>query len=97
MEIKQLLKLPGGTIRVLVEGLRRGEILEYLEDEPFFKVKIKEYPDKVDKTAELEALMRNHVYQFEQYVKLSKNYAETVVAIVTIEEPHRLSDLIAAH
>jgi ATP-dependent Lon protease len=98
VEIKQLLKLPGGTIRVLVEGLRRGEILEYLEDEPFFKVKIKEYPDKVDKTAELEALMRNLVYQFEQYVKLSKKITpETVVAIVTIEEPHRLSDLIAAH
>lgn len=98
VEIKQLLKLPGGTIRVLVEGLRRGEILEYLEDEPFFQVKIKEYPDKVDKTAELEALMRNLVYQFEQYVKLSKKITpETVVAIVTIEEPHRLSDLIAAH
>jgi ATP-dependent Lon protease len=98
VEIKQLLKLPGGTIRVLVEGLRRGETLEYLEDEPFFQVKIKEYPDKVEKTAELEALMRNLVSQFEQYVKLSKKITpETVVAIITIEEPHRLSDLIAAH
>lgn len=98
VEIKQLLKLPGGTIRVLVEGLRRGEILEYLEDEPFFQVKIREYPDKVEKTAELEALMRNLVSQFEQYVKLSKKITpETVLAIVTIEEPHRLSDLIAAH
>jgi len=97
-EIKQLLKLPGGTIRVLVEGLRRGEILEYVEKEPFFKVRIREYYDKKEKSPEIEALMRNLVDHFEQYVKLSRKISpETVVAIVTIEDPHRLADLIAAH
>ena len=93
-----MLKLPGGTIRVLVEGLRRGEILEYVEKEPFFKVRIREYYDKKEKSPEIEALMRNLVDHFEQYVKLSRKISpETVVAIVTIEDPHRLADLIAAH
>ena len=97
-EIKQLLKLPGGTSRVLVEGLRRGEILEYVEEEPFYKVKIKKFVDQEEKTPEIEALMRNLVFQFEQYVKLSKKITpETVIAIVTIEDPYRLADLIATH
>ena len=97
-EIKQLLKLPGGTIRVLVEGLRRGEIKEYLESEPFYRVRIVEHEESSEKTPEIEALMRNLVFQFEQYVKLSKKIApETVVGIVTIDDSYRLSDLIAAH
>lgn len=100
-EVKQLLKLPGGAIRVLVEGLRRGEVLEYLEDEPYYKVKIKEYEEKDEKdekTLEIQALMRTLIEQFEQYVKLSNKIApETVVAIITIEEPQRLADLIATH
>ena len=97
-EIKQLLKLPGGTIRVLVEGLRRGEIVEYVESEPLYRVKVFEYEEDTEKTPEISALIRNLIFQFEQYVKLSKKIApETVVGIVTIEEPFRLADLIAAH
>lgn len=97
-EVKQLLKLPGGTIRVLVEGLRRGRIKEYKEYDPYYKVEIIEYEEDETKNSEIEALMRNLTYQFEQYVKLSKRIApETVVSIVTIDEAHRLADLIAAH
>ena len=97
-EIKQLLKLPGGTIRVLVEGLRRGEVVEYVESEPLYRVKVFEYEEDTEKTPEISALIRNLICQFEQYVKLSKKIApETVVGIVTIEEPFRLADLIAAH
>ncbi len=97
-EIKQLLKLPGGTIRVLVEGLSRGKIEEYLEEESYYRVRIVEYEEDTDKTSEITALMQNLINQFEQYVKLSKKIApESVVGIVTIEEPHRLADLIAAH
>ncbi|MGI6588384.1 MAG: endopeptidase La [Peptococcia bacterium] len=97
-ELKQLLKLPGGTIRVLVEGLRRGEIVEYLAEEPFYRVSIMEHEEKVEKTLEIEALIRNLLEQFEQYVKLNKKIApETALAIITIEEPDRLADLIAAH
>lgn len=97
-EIKQLLKLPGGTFRVLVEGLRRARIVEYVEDEPYYKVKVEEFTEVEERTPEVEALMRNLIFQFEQYVKLSKKIApETVISIVTIEDAHRLSDLAAAH
>lgn len=98
VEVKQLLKLPGGTIRVLVEGLHRGRIIKYLESDNFYKVEIEEYIEETEKTPEISALMRNLIYQFEQYVKLGKKVApETVVNIITIEEPDRLTDLIAAH
>lgn len=97
-EVKQLLRLPGGNIRVLVEGLRRGEIIKYLNEDPFYLVKIKKYEEKEEKTLEIEALVRNLISQFEEYVKYSKRIApETVLAIVTTEEPNRLADLIASH
>ncbi len=97
-EVKQLLKLPGGTIRILVEGMSRARISKYLADEPYFKVEIKQYSEDFKKTAEIEALMRSLVYQFEQYVKLSKRIPpETVVSVVNLEEPGRLADIIASH
>ncbi|MFZ5597802.1 MAG: endopeptidase La [Bacillota bacterium] len=97
-EVKQLLKLPGGTIRVLVEGIARARIRNYTAHEPYFKVEIDQYSEEFKKTAEVEALMRNLVYQFEQYVKLSKRIPpETVVSVVNLEDPGRLSDIIASH
>lgn len=97
-ELKQLLKLPGGTIRVLVEGVARGRILRYLSTEPFFRVEVQQYFEAQEKTTELEALMRNLTYQFEQYVKLSKRIPpETVVSVLNIEEPGRLADIVASH
>ncbi len=97
-EVKQLLKLPGGTIRILVEGLARARIKRYLTDEPFFKVEIEQYSEDFKKNAEVEALMRSLVYQFEQYVKLSKRIPpETVVSVVNLEEPGRLADIVASH
>ncbi|MDD2401460.1 MAG: endopeptidase La [Clostridia bacterium] len=97
-EIKQLLKLPGGTVRVLVEGLCRAKILEYVESDPFYKVKIEGYSDKVEKTPEVEALMRTAVYQFEQYVKLSKKVPpEAIGVIITMDEPGRLADSMVSY
>jgi ATP-dependent Lon protease len=97
-EVKQLLKLPGGTIRILVEGLSRARINNYLIDEPYFKVEVEQYSEDFIKTTEVEALMRSLVYQFEQYVKLSKRIPpETVVSVVNLEEPGRLADIIASH
>ncbi|MTI81548.1 MAG: endopeptidase La [Firmicutes bacterium] len=97
-EVKQLLKLPGGTIRVLVEGIARAEIVEYQDDDPYFKVQIEQYSEEFEKDSEIEALMRNLVYQFEQYVKLSKRISpETVVSVVNLEEPGRLADIVASH
>lgn len=97
-EIKQLLKLPGGTIRVLVEGLHRAEIVTYQETEPYYKVEIDEFTETEIKTPEIEALVRTSIHQFEQWVKLSKKIPpETLVSVVVVEEPGRLADLIASH
>lgn len=97
-EIKQIIKLPGGTIRVLVEGLNRGEITKHLSNDPYFKVEIEEYIEEPVKTSEIEALMRSVTFQFEQYVKASKKIPpETVIAVVTLEEAGRLADVIASH
>ncbi|MDD4601860.1 Lon protease 1 [bioreactor metagenome] len=98
VEIKQLLKLPGGTIRVLVEGLHRAQITKYMELDPFYKVEIEEFSEAEVKTPEIEALTRTAIHQFEQWVKLSKKIPpETLVSVVVVEEPGRLTDLIASH
>ncbi|MGI6712177.1 MAG: endopeptidase La [Bacillota bacterium] len=98
-EIKQLLKLPGGTIRVLVEGLHRARVVNYISYEPFIKVQvIREIDETVKDDPEIEALMRNLVSQFEQYVKMSKKIPpETVVSVITLENPGRLADVVASH
>ncbi|MEW8959028.1 MAG: endopeptidase La [Moorella sp. (in: firmicutes)] len=97
-EIKQLLKLPGGTIRILVEGIRRGKIKEYLSHDPCLKVEIEEAPDAVETSNEIDALMRCLIDEFETYVKMSKKIPpETVVAVVSLEEPGRLADVVASH
>lgn len=97
-EVKQLLKLPGGTIRVLVEGIARAKVSRFISDEPFFQVEIEQYSEDFKKNSEIEALMRSLVSQFEQYVKMSKRIPpEIVVSVVNLEEPGRLADVIASH
>lgn len=98
-EIKQLLKLPGGTIRVLVEGLYRGKVESYISYDPYIKVGVIKAEDQKEKDdPEVEALMRNLITQFEQYVKMSKKIPpETVVSVITLEEPGRLADVVASH
>lgn len=97
-EIKQLLKLPGGTIRVLVEGITRARIKRLLTSEPVMRVEVEIVEDQVEKTLEIEALMRSLNDLFEQYVKISKKISpETVMAVVAIEEPGRLADIVSSH
>lgn len=98
-EIRQVLKMPGGTMRVLVEGLYRARIQKYIPHSDYMKVGIEEYRmESTSKDPEMEALMRTVVYQFEQYVRMSKKIPpETVVSVVAIEEPGRLADVIASH
>lgn len=97
-QIKQMIKLPGGTIRVLVEGLHRGEINRCLFTEPYFTVEVTSVPDDEAKNPETEALMRSVLYQFEQYIKLSRKISPEALATVSgIEEPGRLADVIASH
>lgn len=97
-EIKQLLKLPGGTIRILVEGLRRGKIVDYVAYEPYLKVLVEEQVEAAESGAEVEALVRTVVEQFERYVKASKKIPpETVVSVANLGDPGRMADIIAAH
>ena len=97
-EIKQLLKLPDGTIRVVVEGLARARIDSYEQMDPYYQVKYTKLDDIEDKTLEIEALMRSTIYQFEQYIKLSKRIPpETLASVVSVEEPGRLADIIASY
>ncbi|WP_051533888.1 endopeptidase La [Desulfitibacter alkalitolerans] len=97
-EIKQLLKLPGGTIRVLVEGKARARIINFIENEDYLQVDAEEYPEETTINPEVEALMRTLVDKFENYVKVSKKIPpEAVVSVVTVDEPNRLADVVAAH
>lgn len=96
-EIKQLLKIPNGVIRILVEGIARVKITEYLQTDPFFQVKVERLEEDKEVTPEIEALMRTVVYQFEQYAKLSKKIPLEVVApVANMEEPGRLADVVAS-
>ncbi|QGQ47433.1 endopeptidase La [Metabacillus sediminilitoris] len=97
-KIKQMLKLPNGTIRVLVEGLERGEIQGFVEEDDYFSVEVKMIEDPVEKSIEEEALMRTMLEYFEQYIKLSKKVsAETYATVSDINEPGRMADIIASH
>lgn len=97
-KVKQMLKLPNGTIRVLVEGLKRAEIVTFFEEDDHYSVEIKTYEDPVEKDAESQALMRTMLDYFEQYIKMSKKIsAETFSTVTDIEEPGRMADIVSSH
>ncbi|GAC1340174.1 MAG: endopeptidase La [Acetobacteraceae bacterium] len=96
--ILQLLKLPDGTVKVLVEGGRRAAITRFAETEAYFEAYTEDLPDLGGDAKELEALGRTVVGQFEQYIKLNKKIApEVLVSLNQIEEPSKLADTISAH
>jgi ATP-dependent Lon protease len=96
--ILQLLKLPDGTVKVLVEGLRRAKIASFKETEDFFEVIATPIEDRADEGKEVEALGRTVVAQFEQYIKLNKKIApEVLVSVNQIESPSKLADTVASH
>ena len=98
-EIKQLLKLPGGTMRVLVEGLHRAKVTRFVREEPYFEVEVQEFKDvMIRKTPELAAQSRMLAHQFEQWGKLSKKVPpETIASVLLVEDPDRLTDMILGH
>lgn len=97
-KIKQMLKLPNGTIRVLVEGLERGEIQRFVEEDEYYSVEVAIYKDPEAKSVEEEALMRTMLEYFEQYIKLSKKVSsETYATVSDINEPGRMADIITSH
>ena len=96
--VKQMLKLPNGTIRVLVEGLQRAKIEDILRDDDYFYVSITFLDETKGNENDVEALMRSVLTHFEQYIKLSKKISpETFTSVSDIDEPGRLADVIASH
>ncbi|SDW24573.1 ATP-dependent Lon protease [Marininema mesophilum] len=96
--VRQMLKLPNGTIRVLVEGLHRAKLIEFIEDEPFYTVRVNELIQDEVQDINVEALMRSVLDHFEQYLRLSKKVSpETLSSVSDIGEPGRLADVIASH
>ncbi len=96
--ILQLLKLPDGTVKVLVEGSVRGEIESYKQSEPFFVANVDKQTDEEIDESEQEVLIRSAVSQFEGYVKLNKKIPpEVLTSLNGIEDAARLADTMAAH
>ncbi|WP_417804871.1 endopeptidase La [Thalassospira lucentensis] len=96
--VLQLLKLPDGTVKVLVEGGKRAEISGYVDNTEFFQAHAAVREDTDEDDSELEALARSVVTQFEQYIKLNKKIPpEVLVSVNQIEEPAKLADTVASH
>jgi ATP-dependent Lon protease len=96
--IVQMLRLPDGTVKVLVEGKRRAKILNYVPNPSFFLVEVSRVAEEGKAGIESEALMRTIVTAFENYVKLNRKIpSEVLVTVSSIQEPDRLSDTITSH
>jgi ATP-dependent Lon protease len=96
--VLQLLKLPDGTVKVLVEGVHRARIKSFTDNPTFFQADAEVIEDTVGQGQELEALSRAVIAQFEQYIKLNKKIPpEVLVSINQIDEPSKLADTVASH
>src|SRR5713101_8255184 len=96
--ILQLLRLPDGTVKVLVEGKKRAHIRKYAASDRFFLVEAEEVEELIERSVEVEALVRSVHATFEAYVKLNKRIPpEMLMSVATIDDPARLADTIVAH
>src|SRR5882672_10613530 len=96
--VLQLLKLPDGTVKVLVEGGQRARISSYKDNEAFFEAYAELVDEPKEEDKELEALARSVVSQFEQYIKLNKKIPpEVLVSVNQIDNPSKLADTVASH
>lgn len=96
--ILQLLKLPDGTVKVLVEGIQRGRVKSYQQIDPYFSVTVEEIRGEALNIPDIEVLTRSLISQFEQYIKLNKKIPpEILTSLAGIDDPVRLVDTIAAH
>jgi ATP-dependent Lon protease len=94
--LMQLVPLPDGTVKVLVEGVRRGRVKKFLSNDEFFLVEAEEVAEPIDKSVELEALVRSVHAVFEAFVKLNKRIPpEMLMQVASIDDPSRLADTIA--
>ncbi len=99
-KVKQMLKLPGGNIRVLVEGVNRAKVKTILQDDPYFIAELDEYiyEDTEEDDINLEAAMRLVINDFEEYISYNDKIApEILVSITDIDDPGRLVDVISSY
>ena len=97
-EIVQMLALPDGTTKILVEGICRVHIENFVKETPYFRVGISRITEPEEISLEAEALVRNIIKQFEDYVKLNRRIpSETLMSIVNVDNPGRLADLISSY
>ncbi|MCC6485688.1 MAG: endopeptidase La [Armatimonadetes bacterium] len=97
-EVIQILKVPDGTVRVMLEGIERVQVTQFIQQEPFFKVRVKPLPAEEAKSIELEALMRNVTAQFEQIVNNGRTVPpEVLINVINIDEPGKLADSITPY
>lgn len=100
-KIKQILKLPDGSTRVLVEGVDRAKIIEIIKDDEYFEAKVEKLfydPEEIVVDKETEAVMRLVIADFEEYLSLSNKMSpDILLAITDIEDPGRLADVIASY
>ncbi|HLR21463.1 MAG TPA: endopeptidase La [Tissierellaceae bacterium] len=100
-KVKQMLKLPGGSIRVLVEGVNRGKIVNILDNVEYFEAEIEKLvynEDEVVKDIDMEAVMRLVITDLEEYINYNnKVSSEVLLAVYDIEDPGRLADIIASY
>ena len=96
--VLQMLKLPDGTVKVLVEGVHRARVLEFVETEDCLSARVENVEQPVGDDSEIQALMRTLFTQFDQYVKLHKKIPpEILTSLATIDDAGRLADTITAH
>lgn len=96
--VLQLLKLPDGTVKVLVEGNQRAKIVRFTQDNEYYDANIQVLDDESGPESEVDVVIRSLMVQFEQYVKLNKRIPpEILTSLSSIEDPARLADTIAAH
>jgi ATP-dependent Lon protease len=96
--VLQLLKLPDGTVKVLVEGTTRAKIQRYTDNPNYFEAEVEPVPESIGAKEEIEALARSAVAQFESYVKLNKKISPEVLGnVAQIEDYSKLADTIASH
>ena len=97
-KILQVGKQPDGVLQVIVEGVVRAELLGVDQLEPYFQMRVAPRPDPVEKSLEIEALMRGVVSQFERFARFSRSVApEQYAAAMQADEPGKLADLVAQH
>ncbi|HSR56629.1 MAG TPA: LON peptidase substrate-binding domain-containing protein, partial [Candidatus Binataceae bacterium] len=96
--VVQLLRLPDGTVKALLEGKKRARILKYVAQDEFFQVECEEIDEACDRTTEVEALIRSVTSTFDNYVRLNKKIPpEMVTSIAAVDDPAFLADKLVGH